>query len=167
MKSLVIYFSRPGNNWAVGYIEKGNTEVIAEYIGQFTGANLFKCDPIKPYSEDYTKCTEEAMAYKRQNARPELKKYLDDISDYDVVYIGGPIYWGELPFEVYTQLDRLNFKGKTVKPFATHEGSGLGSVESVLKSKCVGATVKKGLAIQGSSVNSEFAKKQVKNWVEQ
>ena len=166
MKSLVIYFSRPGNNWAVGYIEKGNTEVVAEYIKEFTGADLFKCDPVKPYSEDYTKCTEEAMSYKRQNARPALKEYLDDISSYDVIYIGGPIYWGELPYEVYTELDRLNFDDKIVKPFATHEGSGLGSVESVLKRKCAGATVKKGLAVQGSSVHSDYAKRQVQNWVE-
>ena len=166
MKSLVIYFSRPGNNWAVGYIEKGNTEVIAEYIRDFTGADLFKCDPQKPYSEDYTKCTEEAMAYKKQNARPALKNYLDDVSGYDVIYIGGPIYWGELPYEVYTELDRLDFTGKIVKPFATHEGSGMGSVESVLKRKCVGATVKKGLAITGSSVTSDYAKRQVQKWVE-
>lgn len=166
MKSLVIYFSRPGNNWAVGYVEKGNTEVIAGYIGEFTSADLFRCDPVKPYSEDYMKCTEEAMAYKKADARPALKKYLDDISAYDVVYIGGPIYWGELPYEVYSELDRLDFHGKTVKPFVTHEGSGLGSVEGVLKKKCVGADVKKGLAIQGGSVNSDLAKRQVRDWVE-
>ncbi len=165
MKSLVIYFSRPGNNYAVGYVEKGNTEVVAEYIREFTGADLFKCDPLRPYSEDYMTCTEEAMAYQRQNARPALKTYLDDISSYDVIYIGGPIYWGELPYEVYTELDRLDFKGKIVLPFATHEGSGIANVERVLKAKCSGATVRKGLAIQGSSVRSEFAKKQVKNWV--
>lgn len=140
--------------------------MIAEYIKEFTGADLFKCDPVKPYSEDYTTCTEEAMAYKRADARPALKKYIDDISAYDVVYIGGPIYWGELPYEVYTELDRLVFSGKIVKPFATHEGSGLGRVESVLRRKCAGATVKKGLAIQGSSVHSDYAKKQVENWVE-
>ena len=166
MKSLVIYFSRPGNNWAVGYVDKGNTEVIAEYIAQDTGADLFKCDPVKPYSEDYMKCTEEAMAYKKQNARPALKNYLESIADYDVIYIGGPIYWGELPYEVYTQLDKLDFAGKIVKPFATHEGSGLGNVEAVLKQKCRGATVKKGLAVQGSAVHSEHARKQVATWVE-
>ena len=166
MKSLVIYFSRPGNNWAVGYIEKGNTEIIAEYIREFTGADLFKCDPVKPYSEDYSKCTEEAMAYKRQNARPALKRYPDDLSAYDVVYIGGPIYWGELPYEVYSALDRLDFTGKIVKPFATHEGSGLGSVVEVLKKKCVGANVRPGLAVQGREVRSETAKQRVKAWVE-
>lgn len=166
MKSLVIYFSRPGNNWAVGYIEKGNTEVIAEYIKEFADADLFRCDPVVPYSEDYMKCTEEAMAYKKQNARPALKNYLDDISDYDVVYIGGPIYWGELPYEVYTELDRLDFSGKIVKPFVTHEGSGMGSVESVLKRFCGGAEVKRGIAIQGSSVRSESSKRQIEQWIE-
>ena len=166
MKRLVIYFSRPGNNWAVGYIEKGNTEVVAETIGRLTGADLFKCDPQKPYSEDYKICTEEAMAYQRQNAHPALKKYLTDISGYDIIYIGGPIYWGELPYEVYTQLDKLDFTGKVVKPFATHEGSGMGRVETVLKQKCGGAAVKKGLAIQGSAVHSAAAEKQIEKWVE-
>lgn len=166
MKSLVIYFSRADENWAVGYVEKGNTEYIAEYISEFVGADLFKCEPVVPYAKDYNTCIEEAKVYQKQNARPKLKSYLNDISKYDVVYIGGPVYWGELPYEVYSQLDLLDFSGKIVKPFCTHEGSGLARIESVLNEKCKGATVKSGLAIVGQRVKTEQAKTQVKNWIE-
>lgn len=167
MKSIVIYFSRAGENYGVGNIEKGNTEVIAEYIRESAGAELFKCEPVKEYSENYAKCCNEALAYRKQNARPALKRYLDNIDGYDVVYIGGPIYFGEYPHEIYTQLDKLNFRGKVVKPFATHEGSGLGICEKVLREKCAGATVKAGLVIRGKSVHSESAKEEVKNWVKE
>ena len=85
-KSLVIYFSRADENYAVGNIDKGNTEVIAEYIQELTGADLFKVEPLKPYSPSYKVCCDEALEEKRQNARPELKRYLEDISDYEVIY---------------------------------------------------------------------------------
>lgn len=166
MKSLVIYFSRCDENYAVGYITKGNTEVIAEYIEEFTGADLFKCEPVKEYSSNYSECCNEAKKYQNMNARPELKNYLDSIENYDIIYIGGPIYWGELPYEVYSQLDRLDFNKKIIKPFSTHEGSGLGSVVSVLKEKCVGATIKEGIAIKGTEVYKEETKNRIKNWVE-
>lgn len=68
-KSLVIYFSRADENYAVGNIDKGNTEVIAEYIKEFTGADLFKVEPLKPYSPNYKKCCDEALEEKRQDAR--------------------------------------------------------------------------------------------------
>ena len=92
-KSLIIYFSRADENYAVGNIKKGNTEVIAEYIKDITGADMFKVERKIPYSKDYTTCTEESAKEQRENARPELVNYLDDISSYDVIYIGGPIYW--------------------------------------------------------------------------
>lgn len=113
MKSIVIYFSRAGENYGVGNIEKGNTEVIAEYIRESAGAELFKCEPVKEYSENYAKCCNEALAYRKQNARPALKRYLDNIDGYDVVYIGGPIYFGEYPHEIYTQLDKRKRESAT------------------------------------------------------
>ena len=108
-KSLVIYFSRADENYAVGNIEKGNTEVIAEYIKEFTGADLFKVEPAKPYSKNYKECCDEALEEKRQNARPELKEYLTDISDYEVIYIGSPIYWGTMPMCMFTRVRKIGF----------------------------------------------------------
>ena len=162
-KSIVIYFSRADENYAVGNIEKGNTEVIAEYIQQITGADLFKVEPLKPYSKSYKVCCDEALEEKRQNARPELKKYLVDISDYEVIYIGSPIYWGPMPMSMFTQLEKLDFTGKTIKVFTTHEGSGLGTVVSDVKKICKGANVLDSLAIQGSMVHE--SKGRVQDWI--
>ena len=103
------------------------------------------------------------MEEKRQNARPELKKYLDDISDYEVIYIGSPIYWGTMPMSMFSQLERLDFTGKTIKVFTTHEGSGLGTVVSDVKKICKGANVLDSIAIQGSMVYQ--SKNKIENWI--
>lgn len=166
MKSLVIYFSRAGENYAVGNVEKGNTEVVAQYIAQITGADLFKCQPVKPYSSKYSECCKEALALRRQNARPQLERYLDGIDGYDVIYIGGPVYFGEYPYDLYSQTDRLDFSGKIVKPFTTHEGSGLALCVEALKTHCKGATIMPGLAVEGKTVNLPSAREQVEGWVE-
>ena len=164
MKSIVIYFSRADENYNVGYITKGNTEVIAEYISEITGADLFKVERKVPYAKDYATCIEEAKIEQQSNERPELVNYLDNIDDYDTVYIGSPIYWGTMPQPMFTQLERLNWNGKTVRVFTTHEGSGLAGVVRDVKNICVGANIlDNSLAIQGSSV--KVAKNKVEEWI--
>lgn len=91
-KSIIIYFSRAFENYSVGYIDKGNTEVIAEYIKDITNADIFKVERLKPYAKDYATCIEEAKEEQKNNERPELKQYLDSIEKYEIVYIGCPIY---------------------------------------------------------------------------
>ena len=163
-KNLIIYFSRADENYAVGYISKGNTELIAEYIRDITGADLFKIEGVEGYSADYNTCIEEAKQRQARDERPELKAYIDDISQYEVIYIGAPVYWGIMPQEMITLLEKLDFTGKTVRVFTTHEGSGLGSIPSQVKRVCKGANVlDDGLAIRGGSVNSSKGK--VENWV--
>lgn len=162
-KSLIIYFSRADENYAVGNIDKGNTEVIAEFIQELTDADLFKVETIKPYSANYKTCCDEALQEKNQNVRPELKNYLDNIGDYDVIYIGYPNWWGTMPMPMFAQLEKLDFTGKIVKPFCTHEGSGLGSSELDIKKVCKDAKVMEGLAIQGRTVYTEKGK--VENWI--
>lgn len=163
-KSLVLYFSRADENYSVGYIEKGNTEVIAEYIRDITGSDMFKVERKVPYAKDYATCIEESKRENNNGLRPELVEYLDNIDQYDTIYIGGPIYWGTLPAPMFTQLERLNWSGKKVRIFTTHEGSGLGNVVSDLKRVCVGADVdSNGLAIRGSSVGS--ARSKVEDWI--
>ena len=128
-KSLILYFSRAGNNYSssgIKFIEIGNTEVIANYIKEFTDADMFKMDPLNEYPEDYMKCTEVAQEELQKDERPELKEYIDDISEYDVIYIGFPNWWSTMPMPVWTQLEKLDFEGKIIKPFVTHEGSGFG-----------------------------------------
>lgn len=163
MKSIIIYFSRADENYAVGYIEKGNTEVIAEYIKELTNADIFKVDPLIPYSKDYYTCIEEAKVRTRSHNAP-IKEKVPDIAEYDVIYIGSPVYWGGMPEEMFTALRDLNLSGKIIKPFVTHEGSGLSSIPSQLKDLCAGADIKNGLAIQGSKVND--AKEVVTKWVQ-
>ncbi len=163
-KSIIIYFSRADENYAVGYIEKGNTEVIAEYIRDLTGADMFKVERKEPYAKDYQTCIEEAQVEQNNNERPELLHTLESIDEYEVIYIGSPVWWGILPQPMVTQLEKLNFEGKTVRVFTTHEGSGLGSIPSQIKRICKGANVlEDGLAIRGSTVNN--SKNRVEDWV--
>lgn len=97
-KSLIIYFSRADENYAVGNITKGNTEVVAEYIRDIIGADMFKVERKIPYSANYRKCTEESAQEQRENARPELTNYISDISEYEVIYVGRP-YILAVPFQ--------------------------------------------------------------------
>lgn len=163
VKSIIIYFSRADENYAVGYIKKGNTEVVAEYIKELTGADIFKVERKNPYAEDYMTCINQAKTEIENDERPETVSLLSDIDGYETVYVGGPIYWDYLPQPMITQLEKLDWRGKTVKPFTTHEGSGLGSVPSQLKKVCKGAKIEAGLAIRGSAVYS--SKTAVAKWI--
>ena len=167
-KDLVIYFSRAGENYFGGVlknIEKGNTEVIAEYIEDLTSADLFKVEPANEYPADYMKCIDIAQKEKDNDARPEIKQALTDIGEYDTIFIGFPNWWGTLPMPMWTQLEQLDFTGKIVKPFVTHEGSGFGSAERDLKRLCDGAEIKKGLSIPGAKVYD--VKDMVAHWIEE
>lgn len=158
--NLIIYFSRKGQNYVNGRImdlEKGNTEIVAEYIQKAVGGDLFEIKTVKEYPADYMSCTQEAQDELRRKARPELKEYLEDISAYDNIFVCGPCWWGTYPMAVFTQLERLDFSGKKVLPVMTHEGSGLGSSERSLKGSCKGAKVGKGLAVHGAEAGRSEA----------
>lgn len=166
MSSLVIYFSRSGENYFGGElknIEKGNTQVIAEYIQEIDNARLFKVEPAVEYPEDYMKCIDVAKKEQKQNARPEIKKTLDSIADYNTIYIGFPNWWGTLPMPMFTQLEQLDFSGKVVKPFVTHEGSGFGSAMGDLEKLCRGAQIREGLSVPGANVYD--VKDKVASWI--
>ena len=151
-KSIVIYFSRAGENYEVGNVKKWNTEVIAEYIQEFSWADLFKVEKKIPYSDNYHECCAEAQKEYDNNERPELANTLKSIDDYDVIYVWGPIFWWRLPQPILTQLEKLNWEWKIVRPFVTHEWSGLGKVAEQLKGICTWAKILDWLAIRGSSV---------------
>ena len=160
-KSLIIYFSRADENYAVGYITKGNTEIVAEYVQELTGADTFKVEPAVPYARDYNTCIREA---KQRICNAPIKEKLSDISAYDTVFVMSPIYWGTYAPEVETALEGLDFAGKTVRVICTHEGSGLASMPSDVKRMCKGAVVDaKGLAIRGSQAKN--AKQKVAEWL--
>lgn len=167
MKNLIIYYSRKGTNYSNGSIvdlEKGNTEIVAECIQGIIGGDLFEVETVKEYSEDYTTCTEEAKEEQKNNKRPELKEYLDDISEYDNVFICGPCWWGTYPMAMFSLIDRLNFAGKKVFAVMTHEGSGMGKSEKDLKKAISGAEFGKSLAIHGSEAKD--SEDIIKQWLE-
>ena len=160
-KSLVIYFSRADENYAVGFMDKGNTEYIAEYVRDITNADLFKVEPLIPYSKDYSTCIEEA---KQRIGNAPIKDSIKDISNYEVIYIMSPIYWGTYAPEMETALKDLDFTGKIIRIVTTHEGSGLANVPNDIKRICKGANVlNDSIAIRG--VDCKNARSKIENWV--
>jgi flavodoxin len=165
-KSLIAFYSRKGNNYMGGKIVNlpiGNTEVIAKKIQAMTGSDLFEIETIKTYPTDYTETTAVAMDEKKKNARPELTETVDNMDLYDVIYLGYPNWWGTFPMAVFTFLESYDFSGKTIIPFCTHEGSGLGNSERDIKNLCPNANVKPGLAIRGGSVKN--ADNEISDWI--
>lgn len=166
MSSIVIYFSRAGENWVDGGIrhtDVGNTERAAQIIHDLTGADLFKIEPVVPYPENYDECTAVAKRDQQTNARPEIKSYPKNLDKYDTVYLGYPNYWGTMPMAVFTLLDGCDLSGKVVKPFCTHEGSGLGHSMSDVRKMCPGADVRDGLAIVGSAAGDSV--EPIRKWL--
>ena len=160
-KSLIIYFSRADENYSVGYIDKGNTEYIAEYVAEITNADLFKVEPAVPYSKDYRTCIEEA---KHRVGNAPIKESISDISQYEVIYIMTPIYWGTYAPELETAIKDLDFTGKTIRIITTHEGSGLANVPSDVKRVCKGANVlDDSIAIRGADCKN--ARNKIESWV--
>lgn len=165
-KVLVVFFSHTGENYAVGNITKGNTHIVAEMIAEATGGRLFEIIPEKAYPKTYQECVEVAKQEKERNARPAVKGDIA-VEDYDVVFIGYPNWWGDMPMAVYTFIEKHSWVGKTVIPFCTHEGSGLSGTERKLKDACKGATISEGLAVKGTTAQNSQpqALKIVQTWV--
>ena len=166
MKKLIAYFTRAGMNYVGGEIAnltEGNTEVAAKMIQKLTGADMFRIDTVKSYPEGYQETTEVAKQELRQNARPKLTGYVDNMADYGVIYLGYPNWWGTMPMAVFTFLEQYDFASKTIIPFCTHEGSGMGNSENEIKKLCAGARVLKGLPIRGGSVQS--AENDIAEWL--
>lgn len=165
-KTLIAFYSRAGGNYANGEVVNltvGNTEVAAEYLKGFVEeADMFKIEQVDKYPDDYMDCTAKAKMDQSTNARPELTKYLDSIDEYELIYLGYPNYWNTMPMAVFTFLEKYDFTGKVIKPFCTHEGSGMGVSEEDIKKLCPGATVKAGLPIHGADARG--SKFQIKRW---
>lgn len=165
-KCLVAYYSRAGNNYISGKIVNlpvGNTKVVADVIREMTGCDVFRIDTVKSYPKDYSATTNVAKKELNDNARPELSSHVENMDFYNVIFLGYPNWWGTMPMPVFTFLEEYDFSGKTIVPFCTHEGSGLGRSEKDIAKLCPKATLLKGLAVHGSRVNA--AKKDVTDWL--
>ena len=168
---LVAYVSRAGENYNVGvadpdsasaayagYIEKGNTQIVAEYIAEMTGADLYAITTQDPYPEDYQSMLTQAQEELDQDARPALAGEMPDMEEYQTIFIGYPIWHAAIPRPVLSFLDNGNFEGKRIIPFNTHEGSGQSStVEEIISEvgETGDVTIEDGLAIQGKTAQED------------
>lgn len=166
MKTLIAYYSRTGENYRNGalcILNTGNTKIIADKIYENVDADLFEIQQESPYSKSYMTCIEEAKKDLTSNARPKLKRYLDTIDSYDMIYLAYPNYWGTMPMAVWTFLEHYDFRDKMIKPLCTHEGSGLGNSVDDIRKLCPQAKVLEALAIPGGQVNE--ADRRLKEWI--
>ena len=165
---LVAYLSRAGENYNVGearegsasaayagYIEKGNTAMMAALIAELTGGDLFEITTVTPYPEDYASMLRVAQEEIDTDARPELAGTVENMADYDVVFIGYPIWHGKMPQAIYSFIESYALTGKTVIPFNTHEGSGQSGTQRVIESALPDCAVLQGLAIQGKTAQED------------
>lgn len=167
-KVLVVYFSRT-KGVSGGTLKRGNTARVADFIKDKTGADTYGIVPKKSYPNSYQKTIEVAQREQRRNARPAIKGKLPNVNKYDTVFIGSPIWWGEYPMVVRTFLDKESgLNGKTLIPFTTAEGSGLGNTSSVLKKQFPKSKVRKGFTARGDQVkrNPKSVQQRVNRWLD-
>ena len=158
-KILVVYFSRTGEQYSVGVIDKGNTAIVAEMIAEKTGADLYEILPETDYYPyTYSALTDVAKKEQNENARPAIKGELPDVSGYDTIFIGSPVWWGDWPMICYTFFESVDLSGKKLVPFSTHEGSGLSGFDKKLASAVPGAEVLTGAAFRGGDCQNNKTK---------
>ena len=162
-KSIVIFFSHAGDNYSVGNIEVGNTKIVADYITEITGADQFEIITHKYDGMAYTPLINLAKEEANKGELPPYEGTAPDLSQYDTVYIGGPVWWGTYPQVMFTLFKDINLDGKTVIPFTTHEGSGLASCASDVKKAFPKAKVTGEFSIYGHEVRTGRAK--VEKWL--
>ena len=169
-RSLVVYFSRTGEQYTVGVIDKGNTAIVAEMIADETGADLFELVPAEDhYPMTYDELTDIAKQEQRDGARPAYAGEVPDLSQYDTIFIGAPVWWGDWPMILYTFFENNadTLAGKTLVPFSTHEGSGLSGFDKKLAKACPDAAVEKGLAVRGIDCQNrqDSVREDVSEWL--
>ncbi len=155
-KKLIVYFSHTGN-----------TLTLASLINRKIGGDMFKIQPTELYSYDYDETLARAEKEKKENARPEFTEKIENIDEYDTIFLGYPIWLDTMPMVVYTFLDTYNLDGKLIIPFCTYGGeSGMETTLKDIKNAEPNATVLEGISIKGTDVGSEVTRQQVDKWIE-
>lgn len=168
MKSLIAFYSRRGENYIDGAVKTltvGNTELVVAVLQKLTGADCFQIEPCQDYPADYYQCIDLACQDLRKGIRPKLKRLPDSIAPYDVIYLGYPNYWGTMPMPVFSFLEQFDFSEKIIKPFCTHEGSGMGRSEQDLRRLCPTAHIMQGLSMRGAQISQEIST--LETWVKE
>lgn len=179
-KSLVVYFSVPETddpnkkmtteeeNSAIVVDGKvlGNTKYAAMLIAENTGGDLYRIEPKTPYTTNHRDLVSLAKEEQEKGVRPEIKNKISNFDDYDIIYVGYPIWWSDMPQILYTFFELYDFNGKTVIPFSTHGGSGLAGTVSTIKNKLTGANVESN-AFTMSRNDMEEAPEEIKSWLKE
>lgn len=178
--SLIVYFSRADNMVFESDVDAvtsasvnldalgnpvGNMRLIAEYISEETGADIFSIRTVETYPTGSLDSTDLSAVEKSEDARPALSAHVENMDEYDVIYLGYPVCWETLPMPVASFLEEYDFAGKTIIPFASHAGSGFGFGVSMIKELCPDAEVMDGFAIRDSNVNTDEARETVKDFI--
>ena len=164
-KLLVVFFSHAGDNYSVGNIEVGNTKIVADYFSELTGAEQFEIKTSKYDGMAYKPLCDLAGEEQKKGELPEFEGTLDNLDAYGTVFIGGPVWWGTYPQVMFTFFSKYDLNGKTIIPFTTHEGSGLGNCVKDVKKAYPNATVKGEFSMYGHDVRS--GKESVKKWLKE
>lgn len=164
---LIVYFSRAGENWQVENVDRGNTAVMADYIQEYTGAATFEIVPETPYPNDYATMLQVAQQELDTDARPAIRNPLENLEQYSVVFIGSPIWHGVPPmikhtfYETYPALAE-----KTIIPFGTHGGSGIGSCVRLIREYFPDAPLLDSYGISGSQIRDATSQNAVNTWLQ-
>lgn len=178
-KILVAYFSLPETNDPNNMTDAeedstvivngkvlGNTQYVAQLIQEETGADIFRIEAKEDYPLDHDTLVDQALEEQENDARPEIKGTVENIEQYDTIFLGYPNWWGDMPMIIYTFLEQYNFDGKTIIPFNTHGGSGLSSTVRTITNKLSNSTVINN-AFTLSRNNMESAAEEVSSWLKE
>lgn len=173
---LVTYFSMPettsSSNMTIeednsvvvinGHV-LGNTQYMAQAIQEITGGDIFRIEPVTPYPTDHSTLVSLASQEQSSNARPAIRGSVSNMDDYDVIFVGYPIWWSDLPMILYSFFDQYDLSGKTVIPFSTHGGSGFAGTPATIQGLEPNAQMLDGLTISRNSIQD--ARQQIVGWV--
>lgn len=141
-----------GNVLIVYFSQTGNTETVANIIHDNVGGDIVKLETTEAYPSDYDELVDYAQQEQQEDARPELSTVIENIEQYDTIFLGYPNWWGDMPMAIYTFLDTYDLSGKTIAPFITHGGSGLSGTPENIQEE-LNASVTEGLAIDGDEAS--------------
>lgn len=163
----MIYSYDPSKMLIIYFTKTNNTQLFANYIKEIMGiTNIYKIVPVIPYPDEYNELSNKANEEKENNERPEIFMPLNNISKYDIILLGYPLWHQNIPNIVITQIEKLDWKGKILYPFNTHGSSGLGDSVNDIKQYAIGADVKDGFPISQSKIKLEDdSKLDIKDWV--
>ena len=176
-KILVAYFSLPETDDPNNMTQEeensaivvngevlGNTQYVAQLIAEETGADIFRIEAQNDYPLDHDTLVDQALEEQESNARPAIRDTVENMDEYDVVFLGYPNWWGDMPMIIYTFLEQYNFDGKTIIPFNTHGGSGLSATVSTITEKLPNSNVIQN-AFTLSRNRMEEAPTEVRSWL--